>query len=81
MKGIGEDSVEIYNPIKKQKEIVHTYGWYMRKIHKGNHGEGAIAIVCSPVPRNNWKDGRVTGLLIVMAVGPNRWLIKTALPL
>jgi rhamnogalacturonan acetylesterase len=31
IKGIGDDSVEIYNPIRKQKEFVHTYGWYIRK--------------------------------------------------
>src|SRR6187397_568546 len=25
IKGIGEDSIEIYNPIRKKKEVVHTY--------------------------------------------------------
>src|SRR6476620_2473112 len=31
IKGVGMDSAEIYNPIRKMKEVVHTYGWYMRK--------------------------------------------------
>ena len=31
IRGIGEESKEIYNPITKKQEVVHTYGWYMRK--------------------------------------------------
>jgi lysophospholipase L1-like esterase len=31
IKGIGDEQQEIYNPIRKVKEVVHTYGWYMRK--------------------------------------------------
>jgi len=60
IRGIGEDSIEIYNPIKKRKEIVHSYGWYMRKYVGETKAKGAVAIVCSPVPRNNWKEGKVT---------------------
>lgn len=59
IKGIGQDSTEIYNPIRKVKEVVHTYGWYMRKYIRETKANGAIAIVCSPIPRNDWKDGKV----------------------
>ncbi len=59
IKGIGEDSVEIYNPIRKIKEVVHSYGWYMRKYVRETKQKGAIPIVCSLVPRNNWKEGKV----------------------
>lgn len=59
IKGIGNDSVEIYNSIRKQKEMVHTYGWYMRKYVNDAKAAGAIPIVCSPIPRNMWKDGKV----------------------
>jgi rhamnogalacturonan acetylesterase len=59
IKGIGEDSTEIYNPIRKVKEMVHTYGWYMRKYVNDAKAKGAIPIVCSPIPRNDWKDGKV----------------------
>ena len=59
IKGIGDDSAEIYNPIRKQKEVVHTYGWYMRKYVNDAKAAGAIPIVCSPIPRNIWKDGKV----------------------
>jgi len=59
IKGISEDSTEIYNPIRKQKEVVHTYGWYMSKYVNEAKAKGAIPIVCSPIPRNDWKDGKV----------------------
>jgi rhamnogalacturonan acetylesterase len=59
IKGIGDDSTEIYNPIRKQKEVVHTYGWYMRKFVNDAKAKGAITIVCSPIPRNDWKNGKV----------------------
>lgn len=59
IKGIGADSVEIYNPIRKMKEVVHSYGWYMRKYVNEAKAKGAIPIVCSPIPRNDWKNGKV----------------------
>jgi rhamnogalacturonan acetylesterase len=59
IKGIGEETKEIYNPITKKQELVHTYGWYMRQYIKEAKNKGVIAIVCSPIPRNEWKDGKV----------------------
>jgi hypothetical protein len=59
IKGIGDDSTEIYNPIRKIKEVVHSYGWYMRRFVKDTKAKGAIPIVCSLIPRDNWKDGKV----------------------
>ena len=59
IKGIGEDSTEIYNPIRKIKEVVHSYGWYMRKFVRETKTKGAIPIMCSLIPRDNWKDGKV----------------------
>lgn len=57
--GIGEESKEIYNPIRKVQEVVHSYGWYLRKYINETKAKGAIAIVCSPIPRNEWKDAKV----------------------
>ncbi|MEP6595667.1 MAG: rhamnogalacturonan acetylesterase [Ginsengibacter sp.] len=57
--GIGDESKEIDNPITKQIEVVHSYGWYMRKYISNVVAKGAIPIVCSPIPRNEWKDGKV----------------------
>jgi rhamnogalacturonan acetylesterase len=59
IKGIGEEFKEIYNPITKKKELVYTYGWYMRKYIRDAKSMGAIPIVCSPIPRNDWRDGKV----------------------
>lgn len=57
IKGIGTENKEIFNPITKKKEIVYTYGSYLRKFIQEAKAKGATAIVCSPVPRNPVKDG------------------------
>ncbi|MEO7311197.1 MAG: rhamnogalacturonan acetylesterase [Chitinophagaceae bacterium] len=59
IKGVGDESKEIYNPITKQQEVVHTYGWYMSKFVNDAKAKGASSIICSPIPRNSWKDGKV----------------------
>ncbi|WP_440133806.1 rhamnogalacturonan acetylesterase [Chitinophaga sancti] len=59
IKGIGDEQQEIYNPITKQQEVVHSYGWYLIQIIKEAKAKGATPIVCSPIPRNVWKDGKV----------------------
>jgi rhamnogalacturonan acetylesterase len=59
IKGIGTESKEIYNPIMKKQEVVYSYGYYMRKYIRDTKARGAIPIVCSPIPRNDWKDGKV----------------------
>ena len=58
--GTGDDSKEIFNPITKQNEVVHTYGWYMRKFVDDVSAKDGIPIICSPIPRNDWKEGKVT---------------------
>ncbi|GGG72158.1 rhamnogalacturonan acetylesterase [Edaphobacter dinghuensis] len=57
--GVGNESREIENPILKRHETVHTYGWYMRQYVTDTLAKGAIPIVCSPIPRKLWKDGKV----------------------
>jgi lysophospholipase L1-like esterase len=59
IKGSGEESREIYNPIAVQHEVVHTYGWYLRKFIADTKSKGATPIVCSLVPRKIWKDGKI----------------------
>jgi hypothetical protein len=48
--GLGGDAKDIYNPITKQPETVHTYGWYLRKYIADARTKGMTIIVCSPVP-------------------------------
>lgn len=59
IKGIGLESKEIFNPISKKKETVYTYGSYLRKFINDVKSKGATAIVCSPIPRNPVKEGKV----------------------
>jgi rhamnogalacturonan acetylesterase len=59
IKGVGDSAKEIYNPITKQQEVVHTYGWYLSKFVNDAKAKGATGIICSPIPRNDWKDGKV----------------------
>jgi len=57
--GLGEETQEIDNLLTKKHEVVHTYGWYMRKMIAETKAKGAIPIVFSLTVRNIWKDGRV----------------------
>lgn len=59
LRGIGEKDTLIYNPIRKMQETVYSYGWYMRKFVRDTKAKGAIPIICSLVPRNSWKEGKV----------------------
>lgn len=56
LKGTGNDSTEIFNPIRKVKETVHSYGWYMRKYTNEAKAKGATVIICSPIPRSDFDD-------------------------
>ncbi len=56
IKGIGEESKDIYNPIRKVNETVYTYGHYMRKYANESKSKGAIPIIVSPVPRNKFDE-------------------------
>lgn len=59
IKGIGNETQEIDNILTKKHEIIHSYGWYIQKVIREAKSKGAIPIVCSPIPRNDWKEGKV----------------------
>ena len=48
--GTGDETREIYNPIMKKHEVVHTYGWYLRKYIADARAKGMIPILVSPIP-------------------------------
>jgi lysophospholipase L1-like esterase len=58
LRGVGEETQEIDNLLTKQHEVVHTYGWYLRTYIADARARGAIPIVCSPVPRKGFTDGK-----------------------
>lgn len=51
LRGIGEETKEITHPQTHQPEVVHTYGWYLRKYVADARAKGMTPIVCSPIPR------------------------------
>ena len=57
--GVGDETREIDNPITKQHEVVHTFGWYLRKFIADARAKGATPIVCSLIPRKIWQDGKM----------------------
>ena len=60
MHGNGEETTEIDNDLTHRHEVVHTYGWYIRKFISDAKAKGAVAaIVCSPIPRNTWANGKI----------------------
>ncbi len=58
LRGIGEETKELTWPDGK-KEIVHTYGWYLRKFIRETKAKGATPIVISMIPRNEFRNGKV----------------------
>nr|AIA94701.1 CAZy families CE12 protein [uncultured Flavobacterium sp.] len=58
-KGIGNESKEIYNPIERRKKQCILYGHYMRQFVNDAKAKGAIPVICSPIPRNIFSDGKV----------------------
>jgi lysophospholipase L1-like esterase len=59
IRGTGEETEAIDNLLTGKHEVVHTYGWYLRRYSADARARGAIPIVASPVPRNIWKNGSV----------------------
>ena len=59
LKGNGDDTQEIESPVTHTNEMIHSYGWYLRQYVKDAKAHGTTAIICSPVPRNKWADGKI----------------------
>ena len=57
--GIENDSVSIYNKVLHHPEVVHSFGWYLTQFIATAKAKGVTVIVCSTVPRNQWKDGKL----------------------
>ena len=57
--GFSDATEEIDNMLTGAHEIVHTYGWYIRQYIAEAKAKGAIPVVISPIPRNDWENGQV----------------------
>lgn len=59
IKSSGLEAKNIVNPITKSQETVYSYGQYLRQMIVAAKAKGVTPIVCSLIPRNSWKDGKV----------------------
>jgi lysophospholipase L1-like esterase len=57
--GAGNEMSVIDNQMTGEREEVHSYGWYLRRMIGDAQKKQVSVVVCSPVPRNAWKDGTV----------------------
>ena len=58
LKGFGEETQEI-TTADGQKEVVHAYGWYLRKYASDARAKGATPLFLSLTVRNEWPGGKV----------------------
>ena len=58
LRGTGEDSVLLTWP-DSTKEVVHTYGWYIKKFIREAKAKAATPIVLSMIPRNQFREGKL----------------------
>lgn len=56
LKGNGEETKEV-TLVSGEKEIVHTYGWYLRTYIADARAKGVTTILLTPTVRNIWTDG------------------------
>jgi lysophospholipase L1-like esterase len=59
IRGVGNEIEEIDNLITKKHEVVHSFGWYLRKYVDETKAKSATPILCSLVPRSSWTEGKV----------------------
>ena len=59
LQGTGDETQEIDNQLTRQHEVVHSFGWYLKKFIADARAKGATPIVCSLIPRKIWKDGKI----------------------
>ncbi|MCF3651660.1 rhamnogalacturonan acetylesterase [Synoicihabitans lomoniglobus] len=59
LRGIGEETETREDATTKETEIVHTFGWYLRRYIADIRAQEATPVLCTLVPRNSWKDGKI----------------------
>ena len=59
LKGVGDEDTTGIVEATGVKETVVTYGAYLRRYVREAKAKGANPILCTLIPRNRWKDGKV----------------------
>lgn len=53
----GDEVVQV--GVGEARKLIRTYGAYLRQYVADAKAKGVTAIICSPVPRNQWVDGKI----------------------
>lgn len=65
IKGIGDETKDYVYENADKKELngkpftLHTYGYYMKKYVEEAKAKGAIPVMVTLIPRNNWNEGKI----------------------
>lgn len=60
LRGTGEETEDLIRKTDGKPETVRSFGWYLRNYIRGAKSKGVLPILVTPIPRNLWKDGRIT---------------------
>jgi lysophospholipase L1-like esterase len=59
IRSLGEETEQIDNLLTKKPELVHSFGWYVRKMIAEVRAKKATPIIFSLTVRNAWREGKV----------------------
>ena len=59
LKGNGDETQEVTIESTGKQEVVHTFGWYMRKYAHDAKAKQTTPILCSLVARKIWKEDKI----------------------
>ncbi len=57
--GNADETDNPFMPDKRNYEVIHSYGWYLRKFIDDVREKGGTPILVSLTPRNIWQDGKM----------------------
>lgn len=77
LKGVGEETREV-TLVNGEKEVVHTYGWYIRQYIADARAKGATPLLLTLTVRNIWSEGADGKKHIERDMGYNQSLAQIA---
>lgn len=57
--GSGEETQEVPGVNGAAATVSHTFGWYLNFMASEAKAKGATPVICSLIPRNTWRDGKI----------------------
>lgn len=59
IRSAGTEIELVTNILTKRFEVVHSFGWYEKQFIAEARARGATPMICSMIPHNRWKNGKV----------------------